>query len=110
MIDRPASLAGSLQQEGTMKMTSKRTVLVLAGVSCAGWLAGCETMALADPEYNAAAEAAMRVRVVAELREAQRLGLITVGEEDIPWITEEQSRLIARAGDGGTVADTQRPK
>jgi hypothetical protein len=48
--------------------------------------------------------------VVAELREAQRLGLITVGEEDIPLITDEQNRLIAQAGEVGAVAETQRPK
>jgi hypothetical protein len=39
-----------------------------------------------------------RAEVVAELREAQRLGLLSVGEGDPPIATAEQERLIAKAG------------
>ena len=39
-----------------------------------------------------------REQVKAELREAQRLGLITVGEGSVPTATAEQERLIAKAG------------
>jgi hypothetical protein len=35
---------------------------------------------------------------MAELREAQRLGLISVGEGNAPIATAEQERLIAKAG------------
>ncbi len=39
-----------------------------------------------------------RAEVLAELREAQRLGLISVGEGDVPIATAEQESLIAKAG------------
>ncbi len=39
-----------------------------------------------------------RAEVVAELREAQRLGLTSFGEGDPPIATAEQERLIAKAG------------
>lgn len=39
-----------------------------------------------------------RAQVVAELREAQELGLISVGEGDAPIATAEQEALIAKAG------------
>jgi hypothetical protein len=39
-----------------------------------------------------------RAEVVAELREAQKLGLISVGESDAPIATAEQEALIAKAG------------
>lgn len=39
-----------------------------------------------------------RAEVVAELREAQRLGLLSVGEGDAPIATAEQEQLIAKAG------------
>jgi hypothetical protein len=39
-----------------------------------------------------------RAEVRAELREAQRLGLISVGEGDLPFATAEQERLISKAG------------
>ena len=81
-----------------MNRTLKRAMLGLASLSFAGLLVGCETLVLSDPGYSEAAEAALRARVVAELREAQRLGLITVGDEDIPQPTAEQNRMIAEAG------------
>lgn len=40
-----------------------------------------------------------RAQVIAELREAERLGLIPLGEADIPVQTAEQTRLIAKAGE-----------
>lgn len=39
-----------------------------------------------------------RAEVLAELREAQRLGLVSIGEGDMPIATAEQERLIAKAG------------
>lgn len=39
-----------------------------------------------------------RAEVVAELREAQKLGLISVGEGDAPVATAEQEAMIAKAG------------
>jgi hypothetical protein len=39
-----------------------------------------------------------RAEVVAELREAQRLGLLSVGEGNAPTATPEQERMIAEAG------------
>ena len=51
-------------------------------------------VAAEEPGYTTS-----RARVVAELKEAQRLGLITVGEESIPTLTPEQSRMITLAGD-----------
>ena len=39
-----------------------------------------------------------RAVVLAELREAQRLGLVSIGEGDMPIASAEQERLIAKAG------------
>ena len=39
-----------------------------------------------------------RAEVLAELREATRLGLVSVGESDAPVATAEQEQLIAKAG------------
>ena len=39
-----------------------------------------------------------REQVQAELREATRLGLVSMGEGDAPIATAEQERLIAKAG------------
>jgi hypothetical protein len=39
-----------------------------------------------------------RAEVLAELREAMRLGLLAVGDGDIPVATAAQERLIAKAG------------
>jgi len=39
-----------------------------------------------------------RAEVQAELREATRLGLVSVGESDAPVATAEQEHLIAKAG------------
>jgi hypothetical protein len=85
-----------------MKRQSKRVALAAIAAPCAVLLMGCETLmtsfeapvASEEPGYTVS-----RARVVSELKEAQRLGLITVGEESIPTLTEEQSRRIALAGD-----------
>jgi hypothetical protein len=39
-----------------------------------------------------------RAEVLAELREAQRLGLVSIGEGDMPIATAEQERMIVKAG------------
>jgi hypothetical protein len=39
-----------------------------------------------------------RAEVVAELEEAQRLGLLTIGEGDVKFATAEQEQMIADAG------------
>jgi len=39
-----------------------------------------------------------RAEVQAELREATRLGLVSIGEGDVPVATAEQERMIAKAG------------
>jgi hypothetical protein len=44
------------------------------------------------------ATAKTRAQVKAELREAIRLGLVMVGEGEMPQATAEQERLIALAG------------
>jgi len=64
------------------------------------FMPGCESLnnAAMDATAEVAEATVSRAQVVAELREAQRLGLITVGEEDAPVPTAEQSRLIAKAG------------
>jgi hypothetical protein len=51
--------------------------------------------------YNFAEEpmsSRSRAEVQAELREAQKLGLVSVGEGDAPIATAEQEALIAKAG------------
>jgi hypothetical protein len=39
-----------------------------------------------------------RAEVKAELREATRLGLVSIGEGDVPVATAEQESMIAKAG------------
>lgn len=39
-----------------------------------------------------------RAEVVAELREAQRLSLLTTGEEDVRFPSASEERMIAEAG------------
>jgi len=85
-----------------MKRQSKRVALAAIAAPCAVLLMGCESL-MTSFEMPVAAEEAgyttSRARVVGELKEAQRLGLITIGEESIPTLTEDQSRRIALAGD-----------
>jgi hypothetical protein len=85
-----------------MRRQSKQVALAAIAAPCAVLLMGCETLMTSFEAPVAAEEpghTVSRARVVGELKEAQRLGLITVGEESIPTLTEEQSRRIALAGD-----------
>jgi hypothetical protein len=85
-----------------MKRQSKRVALAAIAAPCAVLLMGCETLMTSSDTPAAGEEAGYttsRARVVGELQEAQRLGLITVGEESIPTLTAEQSRMITLAGD-----------
>lgn len=98
-----------------MKQSSKRALqFVTAGV-CAVLVIGCEAINtdLWSPAVGAAGDPTLtvsRARVEAELREAHRLGLITVGEETPRDMTAEEIRLVARAGDEAVVAETSAPK
>lgn len=83
-------------------MNRKLQVSVLSGAAASllVFMTGCESLnnAAMDATAEVAEAPISRAQVVAELREAQRLGLITVGEEDVPVPTREQSRRIAEAG------------
>lgn len=48
--------------------------------------------------YTAVPSQVSRAQVVAELQEAQRLGLIRVGDNDYPAATPEQTEQIRQAG------------
>lgn len=78
-----------------------------------GWLAHAKETGQASGETQATAQMAndpdgtfivwgnaalMRTRIQAEAAEANRLGLISVGEGDPPVATAEQEQLIAAAG------------
>jgi hypothetical protein len=82
----------------------KKSAALAIAVACSAIIAGCGSLSYDAPAISmqSAADNAgpqvTRARVVAELREAQRLGLITVGEEDVPQPTAEQNRMIAEAG------------
>ena len=49
-------------------------------------------------DIGGSASQSSREQVKAELREATRLGLVCVGEGNIPIATAEQERMIAKAG------------
>ena len=51
-----------------------------------------------QPAIPTSDSAKSRAEVVAELREAQRLGLLTTGEEDVRTPTPSQASQIAEAG------------
>jgi hypothetical protein len=84
-----------------MKRQLQCYVLSAAAPALLVFMAGCESVSNAAMDATAeVAEASVsRAQVVAELREAQRLGLITVGERDTPEPTAGQARLIAQAGE-----------
>jgi hypothetical protein len=82
-----------------------------------GWLANAKETGQASDETQVAAQMAndpdgtfivwgnaalMRTRIQAEAAEANRLGLISVGEGDPPVATAEQEQLIAAAGRAAT--------
>lgn len=85
-----------------MKQEVKRVSLVIVTVLCGAFLAGCESLSdgwQAELQSDVAVPAVSRARVVAELREAQRLGMITTGEEDVPQYTFTQIEMISKAGE-----------
>ena len=94
----------------------KRSAALAIAGACSAIVVGCGSLSYDAPAVSmrSAADDAgpqvTRARVVAELREAQRLGLITTGEEDIPSFTDEQNRMVAAAGEGAAVAEVNRPK
>jgi hypothetical protein len=88
-----------------MKRELKQLAVAAIAASCAMLVTGCETM-IVGAATDDVAEAQTRARVLAELHEAQRLGLVTVGEEDIPWFTDDQNHLIAVAGDTAVTGQT----
>src|SRR5512132_4424719 len=65
-----------------MKQDWKQMAAVALAGACTALVIGCESMNDGTVAISAEAGAppVSRVRVIAELREAQRLGLITVGE------------------------------
>jgi hypothetical protein len=83
-----------------MKRQLQSHVLSTTAAALLVFIAGCESLNTAAMDATAeVAEAPLsRAQVVAELREAQRLGLITVGEEDARVPTAAQSRQIWQAG------------
>jgi hypothetical protein len=91
-------------------MNRKLQVSVLSGAAASllVFMAGCESLnnAAMDATAEVAEASVSRAQVVAELREAQRLGLITVGEGDTPEPTAEQARLIAQAGERAAASQT----
>lgn len=92
-----------------MNQASKRAVLAIAAAGFSALVMGCESLnmdAVPGVQADDATPVVSRARVIAELQEAQRLGLITVGEESVPIMTEEQIRRVAQAGEGAVVAET----
>lgn len=90
-----------------LKRQVQRCALSAAAIPLLVFLAGCESLnnAAMDATAEVAEAPVSRAQVVAELREAQRLGLISVGEGDAPQPTAEQARLIARAGEAAAASD-----
>lgn len=75
----------------------------------AALLTGCEAV-FVPGWYEDSVQAGLRLLVQAELREAQRLGLISIGEETPPSITEAQRRMIEQAIEEATVGEVDRTK
>lgn len=91
------------------KATKRALQIVLAG-GCTALVVGCGTLSpdVAPSAAQAADDPTLtvsRARVVAELKEAQRLGLITVGEESPRVMTAEEIRRVAQAGEDAAVAE-----
>jgi hypothetical protein len=98
-----------------MRQSSKRALQFAVAGGCTALVMGCESfpMDVSSSTVQAADDPGLtvsRARVVAELKEAQRLGLITVGEETPRNLTAEEMRLIAQAGDAAVVAEVSAPK
>lgn len=78
-------------------MKSIHTVLSAIAISVASSaFAGGGPYPVDEPP--AAVPGKSRAEVIAELREAQRLGLVSVGEAGVPESTPHQEALIAAAG------------
>ena len=90
-----------------MNQQLKRVTIVTVAGAFIALVAGCESLDIATngTVTDPAAVGISRAQVVAELREAERLGLITVGEGDVPQATEEQLRQIAQAGQRAVTAN-----
>ncbi len=69
---------------------------LLLGISASAWAGGGPYPP--SFEYASSAFSKTRLQVIAELGQAQRLGLISVGESDAPAATPEQEQMIADAG------------
>jgi hypothetical protein len=77
-------------------LTSKLVLAASLVLATAGAYAEAGDLQINDwPTYNSTVT---REQVKAELREATRLGLVSMGEGDVPIATAEQERLIAKAG------------
>jgi hypothetical protein len=90
-----------------MKRQHQSYVLSATAATLLVFMAGCESLnnAAMDATAEVAEAPVSRAQVVAELREAQRLGLVTVGEGDVPETTVEQARLIAAAGEKAAASE-----
>jgi hypothetical protein len=77
-------------------LTSKVVLVASLALATTGALAESGDVNVND--WSGSGSTVTRAQVKAELREATRLGLVTVGEGDIPVATAEQERLIAKAG------------
>ena len=77
----------------------------IAAAGLAMFLAGCESLSgvVQETSGDVVEDPVSRARVVAELKEARRLGLIPHGEQDIPDMTAEQIKLVAQAGERADV-------
>jgi hypothetical protein len=83
-----------------------RAVLALAtALFCASLVAGCAAVSIAEPSYGDSMQSGLRLLVQAELREALRLGLVTVGEEDAPSLSAAQLRMIEQRVEEATVGE-----
>lgn len=84
-----------------MERQLERCILAAAAAAVIFLAAGCESLnsAAMDATVESTELSFSRAQVLAELAEAQRLGLIPAGEGDIPEMTAEQVRLIALAGE-----------
>lgn len=94
-----------------MNEPSTRAVLAfVTALPCAGLFAGCEAVKFEPASYGDSSQANLRLLVLAELREARHLGLVTVGEEDVPSITTAHVRIIAQAVEEATVGEVDKSK
>jgi hypothetical protein len=97
---------GSVQMNGS----STRTIVSLAtALCCAGLVAGCAAVSVAQPSYGDSTQSGLRLLVQAELRDALRLGLVTVGEEDVRSFSAAQRRMIEQKIEEATVGEVWRP-